>query len=120
MSQKSTHFTHAISRTPSKSIVDGLRAVDVGAPDYDTFLGHHTDYVAALRSTGAEVTVLPALDQFPDSVFVEGAAPCLQEALRSSMAMWAQTFCEQYMTSPSRVPYPPLPSAESMLKTWHK
>lgn len=77
--QKSTHFTHAISCTPSKSIVDGLRAVDVGAPDYDTFLGHHTDYVAALRSTGAEVTVLPAMDEFPDSVFVEDAALCLLE-----------------------------------------
>lgn len=79
MPQKSTHFIHAISRTPSKSIVDGLRAVDVGAPDYDTFLGHHTDYVAALRSTGAEVTVLPALEEFPDAVFVEDSALCLQE-----------------------------------------
>lgn len=79
MTQKSTHFTHAISRTPSKSIVDGLRAVDVGAPDYDTLMEHHGDYVAALRSTGAEVTVLPAMDEFPDSVFVEDAALCLQE-----------------------------------------
>lgn len=79
MTQKSTHFTHAISRVPSKSIVNGLRAVDAGNPDYDVFFGHHTDYVAALRSTGAEVTVLPALEAFPDAVFVEDSALCLQE-----------------------------------------
>ena len=79
MGQKSTHFTHAVSRVPSRSIVQGLRAVDTGNPDYDVFLGHHTDYVAALRSTGAEVTVLPALEEFPDAVFVEDSALCLQE-----------------------------------------
>ena len=79
MTQKSTHFTHAISRTPSKSIVDGLRALGVGAPDYETLMGHHGDYVAALRSTGSEVTVLDAMDAFPDSVFVEDAALRLQE-----------------------------------------
>lgn len=77
--QKSTHFTHAISRRPSKSIVDGLRAVDLGAPDYETLLGHHADYVSALRSTGAEVAVLPALEEFPDAVFVEDSALCLQD-----------------------------------------
>jgi dimethylargininase len=79
MTQKSTHFSHAISRTPSKAIVDGLRAVDVGAPDYATLMEHHADYVAALRSTGAEVTVLPAMEEFPDAVFVEDTALCLQE-----------------------------------------
>ena len=79
MTLKSCHFTHAICRTPSRSIVSGLRAVDVGAPDYEVFMGHHGEYVAALRSTGAEVKVLSALEDFPDSVFVEDAALCLQE-----------------------------------------
>jgi dimethylargininase len=79
MTGKSTHFTHAISRIPSKSIIDGLRAVDTGTPQYDVFLRHHTDYVAALRATGATVTVLPALEEFPDAVFVEDTALCLQE-----------------------------------------
>lgn len=77
--KKSTHFTHAISRTPSKSIVDGLRAVDLGVPDYDTLMRHHESYVAALRSTGSKVMVLPALEAFPDGVFVEDTALCLQE-----------------------------------------
>ncbi|MEM9734798.1 MAG: arginine deiminase-related protein [Pseudomonadota bacterium] len=79
MSAKSITFSHAICRKPARSSVDGLRAVDVGAPDFDTFVHHHDDYVAALRSTGAEVTVLETLEEFPDCVFVEDAALCLPE-----------------------------------------
>ena len=80
MSKRSYTFTHAITRKPSKSIVDGLRAVDTGTPDLDVFLAHHADYVAALKSTGATVTELDALEEYPDSVFVEDAALCLPEA----------------------------------------
>ena len=40
---RSYTFTHAISRLPGRSITGGLRAVDVGAPDLDTFLAHHAD-----------------------------------------------------------------------------
>ena len=58
-------------------MVDGLRAVDTGTPDLDLFRQHHTDYIAALRATGAEVTVLGPLDAHPDAVFVEDAALCL-------------------------------------------
>ncbi|MFT6074786.1 MAG: dimethylargininase [Yoonia sp.] len=79
MTSKSFTFSHAICRKPSRSIVDGLRAVDTGAPDLGVFVSHHADYVAALRKTGANVTVLDALDGFPDAVFVEDAALCLQE-----------------------------------------
>lgn len=76
MSQSFT-FTHAICRAPSRSSVEGLRAVDTGAPDIQVFRQHHSDYVAALRATGAEVTVLDAMEAYPDSVFVEDAALCL-------------------------------------------
>ena len=79
MSQRSYSFTHAITRRPAASVTDGLRAVDTGAPSYERFLEHHTDYVAALESTGASVFVLDALEDFPDSVFVEDAALCLPE-----------------------------------------
>lgn len=77
---RSYHFTHAITRTPSASITDGLRAVDVGAPDLGLMLAHHADYAAALRETGATVIQLPALPAYPDSVFVEDTALCLPEA----------------------------------------
>lgn len=79
MDAKSYTFSHALCRTPSHSIIDGLRAVDVGTPSLDLFQQHHSDYVAALKSTGADVTVLDATEAFPDSVFIEDAALCLQE-----------------------------------------
>lgn len=77
MSHASFTFSHAICRLPSRSLVDGLRAVDTGQPDYEVFVKDHTDYVETLKSTGAEVLVLDALEEFPDSVFVEDAALCL-------------------------------------------
>ena len=76
---RSYTFTDALCRVPAASIIDGLRAVDTGTPDLDVFARHHADYVEALRSTGAEVRVLPANAAFPDSVFIEDAALCLQE-----------------------------------------
>ena len=79
MSGKSYTFSHAISLKPASSITQGLRAVDIGTPDLEVFKQHHADYVAALRSTGAQVELLDALEDYPDSVFVEDAALCLPE-----------------------------------------
>ena len=79
MTDRSFRFTHAISRRPSASITDGLRAVDVGTPDLALFQQHHADYVAALRETGAEVTLLAPLEPYPDAVFVEDTALCLPQ-----------------------------------------
>ncbi|MDZ7905597.1 MAG: hypothetical protein U5N55_07380 [Cypionkella sp.] len=45
---RSYHFTHAITRLPAPSILDGLRAVDTGAPDLARMLQHHADYAPAL------------------------------------------------------------------------
>jgi dimethylargininase len=73
----SYRFTHAITRAPSASIVQGLRAVDIGVPDLSLMQAHHADYITALRRTGAQVVELDALDAFPDSVFVEDTALCL-------------------------------------------
>ena len=79
MTSRSYTFTHAIARVPGTTIVDGLRAVDTGAPNLSWFRQHHEDYVDALRSTGAVVEVLQPLEEFPDSVFVEDVALCLPE-----------------------------------------
>ena len=76
---RSYTFTHAVTRKPGQSVIDGLRAVDTGAPDLALFQRHHDAYVAALSSTGAQVSVLDPLEDFPDSVFVEDTALCLPE-----------------------------------------
>ena len=79
MSAQSYRFSHAITRRPAASIIQGLRAVDTGAPLLDLMMQHHADYVAALRSTGATVVQLPELPDYPDSVFVEDTALCLPQ-----------------------------------------
>ena len=79
MSARSYTFTHAITRAPGASVTQGLREADNGAPDLGRFQAHHAAYVAALRAAGAEMTKLPALDEFPDGVFVEDTALTLPE-----------------------------------------
>lgn len=74
MTHKSYQFTHALCRLPSKSVTDGLRANDIGDPDPLAFAAEHAAYISALRDAGCDVTVLPADEQFPDSVFIEDPA----------------------------------------------
>jgi dimethylargininase len=55
-------------------VVDGLRHGDHPGPDYERVVGEHIAYVAALSSAGVDVEVLPPLEAFPDSMFVEDPA----------------------------------------------
>lgn len=52
----------------------GLRAKDRGDPGFDGIRAEHGSYVAALGAAGLAVTSLPALEDFPDSLFVEDPA----------------------------------------------
>ncbi len=73
----SYRFTNAVVRSPGLSSVNGLRAVDRGQPDIERFRFEHRHYVEVLQRAGLNVEVLPPLEAFPDSVFVEDAALCL-------------------------------------------
>jgi dimethylargininase len=79
MTNSTFEFTHAITRRPSANIINGLRAHDTGTPDLDAMLKAHVAYIAALKSTGAQVIELAPLDEFPDAVFVEDTALCLPQ-----------------------------------------
>ena len=61
-------------------MVNGLRANPGPQPDFAALLAEHAAYVAALRDAGLHVTVLPALEEFPDSIFVEDPALVFREA----------------------------------------
>lgn len=74
-----TRFNRALARRPSATAVNGLRAVDRGAPDIAALREEHAAYVAALSAAGLAVDVLPALEDFPDSVFVEDPALVFEE-----------------------------------------
>lgn len=67
-------FSGAIVRTPGCSMVDGITTANLGKPDYHNAVYQHRKYIEALERCGLRVTVMPALEQFPDSVFVEDCA----------------------------------------------
>lgn len=67
-------FTHAIARAPGRSVVHGLRDGAGADPDFEALTGEHRAYVSALQAAGIEVELLPAEEDFPDSIFVEDAA----------------------------------------------
>ncbi len=73
------HFDQALVRTPGAQVAEGLRAVDRGAPTREGVQRELDAYVAALRAAGVTVEVLPALDAFPDSIFVEDPALVFEE-----------------------------------------
>lgn len=79
MTNPTFEFSRAITRRPSASIVNGLRAEDIGTPDLEQMLADHAHYVATLKQTGAEVIELPPLEDYPDGVFVEDTALCLPQ-----------------------------------------
>lgn len=77
---RSYRFTHALCREPARSVVDGLRLENMGNPDYELMCRQHEIYIQALIEAGVTVNILPARDEFPDSVFVEDAALVLDGA----------------------------------------
>ncbi len=68
------HFNRALVRSPSPSVVRGLRAEHRGDPTLAGVQDEQEAYISALESAGVSVERLPALDAFPDSIFVEDAA----------------------------------------------
>lgn len=75
----SYRFQHAIVRQPGESVAEGLRAVDTGDPEAERFNVEHQAYIQALETAGVGVHVLPPLEHFPDSVFIEDTALCLPD-----------------------------------------
>ena len=70
-----TKFTNVIVRKPGKSLCNGITsAPELGQPIYERAIEEHYDYEHALEQCGVDVSVLPALEQYPDSCFVEDPA----------------------------------------------
>jgi dimethylargininase len=73
------HFTNAIVRLPSNATGRGLTTSDLGAPDEGKARAQFDAYVAQLQALGLAVTTLPALEDYPDSHFVEDTAVVMPE-----------------------------------------
>lgn len=67
-------FKNALVRLPCRNMVRGLSTAGLGRPDYKKALDQHRAYIAALQGCGLTVTVLPADEEYPDSVFIEDTA----------------------------------------------
>ncbi len=67
-------FNRAIVREPGRSVIEGIRSDLRSEPHFDGILKEHRAYLAALRAAGLEVEVLPPLERYPDSIFVEDPA----------------------------------------------
>lgn len=99
-------FNAAIVRRPATSVVNGLRAVDTGAPSLAGVRAEHDAYIAALDRTGVAVIVLDPLEEYPDSIFVEDPALVFPEAAillcpgaesrAGEVAAIAPTLCERF------------------------
>lgn len=70
-------FNHALTCSPAKSVIDGLRAGDGPNPVFSHFQSQHQAYQKALEDAGLTVNCLAADEDFPDSVFVEDPALCI-------------------------------------------
>jgi dimethylargininase len=71
---------HAISRLPSPALpACELTHIAREPIDLARANAQHAAYCAALTAAGAQVTVLPALTDYPDSCFVEDTAVILPE-----------------------------------------
>ena len=67
-------FTKAIVRKPCQAMLSGLTEANMGLPNYALACEQHQDYISALKECGLQVTELPALEDYPDSCFVEDVA----------------------------------------------
>ncbi len=68
------HFTNALVRAPGRSVVNGLSTQSGPRPTFEAVAAEHALYVKALEASGVTVEVLPALEDYPDSIFVEDPA----------------------------------------------
>lgn len=74
-------FSSAVARTPGNSLCRAISDGELGSPDPERARIQHVAYVDALEEAGLAVTLLPPLEAFPDSVFVEDTAVLLDEAV---------------------------------------
>ncbi|MBN7274750.1 N(G),N(G)-dimethylarginine dimethylaminohydrolase [Ligilactobacillus pobuzihii] len=69
-------FSNVIVRVPGKSLTEGISGADEGKPNYTKAIVQHENYINALTKTGVGVNVLPPMEDFPDSCFIEDNALC--------------------------------------------
>ena len=83
MPEPTRPLSHALVRQPARSLLDAceLTHLDRVAIDADGIAREHAAYRDTLTAMGLSVTMLPAIEAHPDSVFMEDTAVVLDEVL---------------------------------------
>jgi dimethylargininase len=99
----------AIVREPSASLAEcELSYLHRTSIDLDRARAQHAGYCAALRAAGAEVLVLPALDDLPDAAFVEDTAVVVDEVAVLGALGVASRAAEPEMAAPALAAFRPV------------
>ena len=72
------NFKNALVRTPCKSISNALSSIGE-KPDFEKVIAEHNDYKMQLERSDIKIITLDALEDYPDSVFVEDPAITFQD-----------------------------------------
>ena len=67
-------FDSALVRQPAQSVIHGLTSQTGPRPVFAAIAREHSEYVRALEECGLSVEILPPLEDYPDSIFVEDPA----------------------------------------------
>jgi dimethylargininase len=70
------YFKNAIVRRPCPQMINGISSAGLGKPDFNLALKQHEKYIEILQQCGLHVEILDALNDFPDSTFIEDVAIC--------------------------------------------
>ena len=73
-------FDRALVRRPGQSVIHGLSSQPGPRPLFSAVAREHAGYIQALRACGVAVDILPPLEDYPDSVFVEDPAVVFGDA----------------------------------------
>src|SRR5882724_8847385 len=73
-------FDSALVREPARSVIHGLSSQSGPRPLFEAIEAEHAEYVRALEECGLSVGLLPPLEDYPDSIFVEDPALVLGNA----------------------------------------
>lgn len=67
-------FDSALVRQPARSVIHGVTTQPGPRPQFESITTEHAQYVSALKECGLSVEILPPLEGYPDSIFVEDPA----------------------------------------------
>jgi dimethylargininase len=113
MTALSQSFTRALCRKPGPDLAGGITTSKLGKPDFALACDQFDLYVSLLKECGLEVTVLEALDGYPDAHFIEDTAVVTSDVVVITSPGAASRQGEQHSIAKAMAAHLPLAHIES-------